>query len=114
MGLGVDESAELNDELLETHEIKLLSLSLVEQLHVEISHQILDFVFICKKEQFEVLEELDEFNHTEGFKSFLVILEVDIRFDGILAAGIFEEKRAKDSMVLFEEILDVLNITNLH
>jgi hypothetical protein len=57
---------------------------------------------------------LDEFNHTEGFKSFLVVLKVYIGLDGILAAGIFEEKRAKDSMVLFEEILDVLNITNLH
>jgi hypothetical protein len=50
VGLCVNEGTELNDELLETHEIELLGLSLVEQLYVEVSHQVLDLIFICEEE----------------------------------------------------------------
>lgn len=64
MGFSVDQSTELDDELLESKEIQLLSLSFFQKLDIKISNKVLNFIFVSQKEQFEVLEELDELDNT--------------------------------------------------
>jgi hypothetical protein len=114
MSLRVDDRTELEDKLLEPKEVEFLRFSLVEQLDIDVSHQVLDFVLGGQEEELVVFEELDDFDSFEGLVSLAVVLKVDIAPGCILTAGVPEKNVSHDLVILLEQIVNVFDIPCLH
>ena len=102
VGFRVDDRTELEDKLLEPKEVELLRFPLVEQLYIDVSHQVLDFVLGGQEEELVVFEELDDFDSLEGLVSLAVVLKVYVASDCILTAGVPEKYVPHDLVVLLE------------
>ncbi len=114
MSLGVYGGAKLYDELLEAKKIEFLRFSLIKELDIKVSNKRLNFLLCCEKEQFEIFQELNQFNNFQSLVSFFVFLKVGGSFCGVHATGILEKDCPKNSMVSFEQVINVFDISCLH
>ena len=114
VSLSVSQCTKLDNKLLKAIEIQLLRLSFLEHLYIQVPHQVCHLVFVCKEEEFEIFEELDQLNGTQSFKSFLVVLEVVVAFDCVHAACVLEEESSEDFVVFLEKVLDVFDVSGFH
>jgi hypothetical protein len=114
MRFGEDNSTKLYDKLLKPNVIKFLRFPLIQQLNIDIPDKILYFRVGGQKVHFVVFEELDEFDNRYSFFAFLALVEGSRLTSGIHAVGVFEEEVAEEAVVLFEHVVDYLNVFGLH
>ena len=78
---GEDHCAKLNQEVLKTSEVKFLCFPSIQQLYVNISDNLPDFITICQEKQLVILEKFDQLHDIDDLFSCLVILKTDGAFD---------------------------------
>lgn len=112
---GEYDSRVLHEEVLETNEVKVLScLLFVEQLHVDVSDQVLHLHAVCQEHKLVVLQKFDGFNQAESFFSDLVIFKIVDTFNWVHGGTVFYKQEPSDSMIFPKQILDEVRIFRFH
>jgi hypothetical protein len=114
MGFGKDNSTELYDKLLEAKVIKFLGFPLIQQFDIDIPDKILYFGVGGEEVHFVVFEELDELDDGDSLFALLALVEGSRLTRGVHAVGVLEEEVAEEAVVLFEQVVDYLDVFGLH
>ena len=114
MRFGKDNSTELYDKLLKPNVIKFLRFPLVEEFDIDIPDKILYFGVGGEEVHFVVFEELDELDDGDSLFALLALVEGSRLTSGVHAVGVLEEEVAEEAVVLFEQVVDYLDVLGLH
>ncbi len=110
----VNNRAKLNQKLFEPQEIQLLRFSFIHKFHIDISHKVLNLHIRGQEIKFILFQELDELDNRNCLLPFLVIIEC-LRLTGrVHAWSVLQEKITQKSMVLFEHVLNYLDVFGFH
>ena len=109
------QGAELDDELLESLEVQIMDLPFVENLDIDVSDQSVDLRLRGQIEESIILQKFTQLNGSQDLLSALVILD---GFDVVIVVGVHgacveQEEMPEDSVVLFEDNVDSLNLAIL-